>query len=123
MTSIRLRNLRTAMEDHLNECPEDWDTRWVLADLLDDLGEESLAVGQRWQAAERKRPMPSDDEYGWFDAAEYPPGGFDPESDLPPPLFARLPTHAPSSGRFGAWARWYPDRPTAEEALARALHP
>jgi hypothetical protein len=125
MVATHLTGLRAAMEAHLDECSEDWDTRRVLADLLDELGEEALAAGQRWQAAQRKRPVLSNHEdesgYGWFDVVEFPQGNVDPESDLPTVIFARLPPNDFWSGRSEVWSCWYPDRATAEEALARAL--
>lgn len=44
-------------EHQLSLEPDDWTTRSIFADFLEDQGESALAVGQRWQAANKKHPI------------------------------------------------------------------
>jgi len=47
---------RDAFERALDRRPNDWATRLVYADWLEENGEPVLAAGQRWQARYKKRP-------------------------------------------------------------------
>lgn len=44
----------------------DWETRLVLADLFEELGDSVSAQGQRWQATYQKRPLVSFNELVWW---------------------------------------------------------
>lgn len=44
-------------EHQLSMEPDDWTTRSIFADFLDDQGESILADGQRWQVANNKHPV------------------------------------------------------------------
>lgn len=50
----------------LDRDPNDWETRLVYADLLEELGEPVLANGQRWQVENRKRPRPIRNHWFWL---------------------------------------------------------
>lgn len=111
---------------HLEEHPDDWECRLVLADWLDDQGLDVLAAGQRWQAREHARPMGGTH---WYNAEHYragkdqlPPG---PE-DLPRETFLAMkqPPEERREGRadWNAWWRQCSCMAQAERALAEALH-
>jgi uncharacterized protein (TIGR02996 family) len=65
--------------------PEDWPLRLVYADALDDAGRHVEAAGQRWQAANEKRPYCG---VHWYDGTLA--NDTDGESDLPPEVFVEL---------------------------------
>ncbi len=46
----------TAWDKLFTESPDDWDSRLVYADWLEDEGLSVLATGQRWQAAHKRHP-------------------------------------------------------------------
>lgn len=51
-TQIDLKALHLALDKE----PADWDTRLVLADLYEELGQEDRATFQRWLVTHEKRP-------------------------------------------------------------------
>jgi uncharacterized protein (TIGR02996 family) len=107
------------LQHFLNEvsaAPGDWPLRGVAADWCEDHGEPSHAECLRWTRDRRKRPyhFPSD-RATWFNAAGVDAALGDPESDLPPELFAKL-----EGGAAVANQRGYADGPEAELALLAA---
>lgn len=58
---VGIKGERGRFESQLSLEPDDWTTRLVYADWLEEHGESILSDGQRWQAANKKYPalMPS----------------------------------------------------------------
>jgi len=115
MTPIELAVER--LQALLDDRPEDWDTRLVLADALEEAG-SPLAAGYRWLARARKRPRYSVATRTWD---WWPEKGYefdDPESNVPEPVLKHLTRTADH------WVE-YPSRREAEDqaaaAFARAL--
>lgn len=50
------RDLIDAIHARLDECPDDWQARRELADLLEERGDLAGAACQRWLIEGRKRP-------------------------------------------------------------------
>jgi hypothetical protein len=106
---------RQRLEKHLDEHPSDLDTRRIYADLLESLGEDKLAEGQRWQAAQGRWPhhyQATVGEFPWVWTCE---GGLReclPHAGLARPLCQAL--------GFREWTA-FADRADAEDALAEAL--
>jgi hypothetical protein len=104
-----------ALHQALDANPDDWLTRKVLADAYADEGDDLAAECLRWTASARKRPRPHADEHQWYNARDnrY---GYDPESDLPEPLYQKL-----TGGTLaGSGYRRYATRRLAEQDLMRA---
>lgn len=68
--------------DSVHDEPEDWNRRLILADALEEAGQDILAAGQRWQAEHQKKPLFTGMVYRWYNDFYYF-GGSDIESDLP----------------------------------------
>jgi uncharacterized protein (TIGR02996 family) len=137
-----------SFEQALDERPDDWASRLVYADWLDDQGEYALAQAQRWMAGQHKCPEGSfvtaaGPRFVWFNGEAGRRGeGYEedgwwyhleegeearqgaPEAALPEEVFARLRPGETSSDRFlGEPMLWcaYPTRRLAERDLALAL--
>lgn len=107
----------TAFHAALDAAPDDWSTRLIFADFLDEAGRRAEAACQRWMAVNEKRALFSDDEALWYDDKIYGLGSYDPLSDLPTYLFEELTgIELVPIGK----AR-YPSRRDAEAALCAAL--
>lgn len=94
---------------------EDWDTRLVLADAMEDADDQVGAFGQRWQVENEKRPEPSGlGNYFWFET-----GGSN--GVLAACAIGQQLSEGPdgdySSGPHGE----HPSRQAAERALAERL--
>lgn len=105
----------------LEQAPEDWDLRLVFSDLLEDLGLDVLAAGQRWQAANEKRPQPITKKY-WCKLSAWGSDLNDESymSDIPDALYAVV-----ASGRReigGDSMVGFNSNRQADEALAHAVH-
>jgi uncharacterized protein (TIGR02996 family) len=95
--------------------PDDWPTRLVFGDWLDERGEDAAANGQRWQASEKKHPWYSSFHYDWNWWGD---GKYRSEVDyLPADLFDALPAPVKAVHHWKCWQTLA----DAEAALARAL--
>jgi len=114
----------SALQRMLDADPSNADTRLVLADLLEEMGEVVRAEGQRYQATKKKRPFEpdkerDDDPFNFFWYADYYGANTpiqDPESDLPSEVFAAIKTDDDQKTHKG-----FRTRQDAELALAEAL--
>lgn len=113
MKSLRLQ---------LDKDPEDWDTRLVLADIYEEIGETVLSRGQRWQGLNRYAPVLSCTDGGWIwwkDATRCY------SSSLMDDLFSLLARgifYGTGSDKvFRSAGFWYISRQEAEYDLAQAL--
>lgn len=101
--------------------PDDWETRLVLADFYEELGEDKLAFGQRWQVKNKRfalnysNPPNKDAEWQWYFWDDGHRDVFDP-NDLKLPVFTKV------VGFTGAGWEDYDSQPEADEALATWLH-
>lgn len=98
--------------------PEDWDARRVLADALEEAGDLVAANGQRWQARERKWPLPNGAEWawGWIDD----PGGAQLHWRVPTDVMVTLMGGWRSTGVLSV-QRGFFNADHAEFAIASAL--
>ncbi len=55
-----------AFEAALNDDPNDWATRLVYADWLEDNGYEDYACAQRWMVEEKRRPVLGTGGWIWW---------------------------------------------------------
>jgi hypothetical protein len=111
-------------EEVIERNPEDWSRRFLLADVLEDLGDEAAAQCQGWMAYHQRRPDCRRVggelvEWFWYD------GGMEDHrwcrSVLPKAIFKHLSgIQQPVSPWLGECVA-YNDRITAEADLARAL--
>jgi hypothetical protein len=117
-----------ALQAALDANPADWPLRGVLADRLEELGDEIAAAGQRWQAKFEKHPLfdrhqelyPHWLEGGggwlWF----MNPYGERYHANLGPLVCNFL---LGSTALYRNEAGWqYPDRQAAEADLAQSIH-
>lgn len=83
---VDFRETIKALLDSLAQNNKDWDTRLVLADLYEEIGENVLAYGQRWQANKKRRPYYSisTNRWMWWSCNDEIP------SSIPPELFPLL---------------------------------
>jgi hypothetical protein len=110
----------------LDDAPQDWLIRSLLADWYADQGDSVAEDCLRWQAREKKRPLGNDpeDRWRWYDLAAYGEND-DPESNLPQSLFRCLKelsyrvTADDSAGEPNTHI-FYPSRRAAEEDLLAA---
>lgn len=111
-----------ALWTRLEQEPPDWTTYLVLADLMEEQGDDAVANGLRWMAENHKRPYSKDlgfSDHGrwrWYD--EYLDLDGHPPSDLPSEHFVRL----DGGVRLGERIRLYADFRSATLALCEALH-
>lgn len=103
--------LHKALDDH----PDDWGTRLMLADYLEEQGEDGPATALRWQVRRRKRPRRFASMWLWYDESRV--SAYDPESNLPSELWKVIDKEP--SGRHGPAKEW-DTRRAAEEALWQA---
>jgi hypothetical protein len=97
--------------ESLNQSPDDWQSRSILADWFEDAGQQAFADCVRWMVKRHKRPYRSTSgTYHWFNAARVTTES-DPESDIPEVVYRLL------QGREGLEMifRDYEDLPRAEE--------
>jgi uncharacterized protein (TIGR02996 family) len=74
----------------LDQSPDDWEARAVLADWFEEAGRQAVADAVRWMVARRKRPYRSTSgAYHWFNAGRVTTAS-DPESDLPDAVYQLL---------------------------------
>jgi hypothetical protein len=114
---------RERLERALAADPTDWGLRLLLADVLEELGEDVAAWGQRWQGRRRAGPMhamPSIDGLTWTWWDETGSEFASPRSRLPRPLFLLIGGSPTVRVGFLSWHA-YPSREAAEADLARAL--
>lgn len=116
-----------ALQAALDQQPDDWQTRQVLADALDEAagGESPLGYAQRWMAAHQRRPN-LDGTWDWWcfkDTCK-----FDALKDLhqfnhvDEATFKAMAGAAKASSWDGDCAyKEYPGRREAEDDLAKAL--
>jgi uncharacterized protein (TIGR02996 family) len=99
--------------------PDDWTTRLIFADALDEAGWPIEALGQRWQAKHRKQPLRSiiRGAFSWWLEVERPIPDNDPESDIEESVFHQLDNAIGSTGL----ARFFATVRAADSALAKAL--
>jgi hypothetical protein len=110
-----MREDEVRLQAHLDEHPEDGKSRRILADLLDDQGDEEGANCQRWLAEHEKWPDNDLKVYNlsgwhWWACPDLPQRTRD-HAVLPEEVQAHMPR--------GEWR--YATRRDAEEALAKAL--
>ncbi len=104
------------LRSHLSTHQDDWESRFILADALEDASEPVLANGQRWQSVNQKRPLylekhrlfRNSSKYGWFNS--------DMENLQPTPSSLNFRFHDQRSG----WL-WFPTLEHAEIELAEQL--
>jgi uncharacterized protein (TIGR02996 family) len=97
----------------LDADPDDWQTRLVLADWLEERGDERGA-GYRALGLHRHRP-PRGDGHVWFNAARY---GRVTSENLPADWFGEL---CEETDGESDWFRTWNTRREAEDAAARAF--
>jgi hypothetical protein len=113
-----------ALERVLDERPDDWETRFVLADRYDDRDERAMAVAQRWMAARHKYPrfQQSWDWWSFRVSGTWTESTRNSHYALPEAVFLRLTGLLCGSGWSADCAyREYPTRRAAEADLAVAL--
>lgn len=111
-------NLST-LHDHLDEYPDDWDARLVLADLMEEHDDHVGAEGQRWQAAKRKHPVDTGG-ISWHPVIEHRTlMGEQCQLDEWLQLFNRR--HPLETDRWGSCVE-FSNRRDAERALAERIH-
>lgn len=109
-------NDEASLQAMLDARPDDWGTRLILADLLEEQGRDDEAACQRWMAAERRHPVKNG--YGWtWNAALFWPNPRDEVGSIPVRLCNTMMRERYS---FGV-VRDYISRHAAELALSRAL--
>lgn len=67
----------------VEQSPDDWDRYLVLADALNDAGEERLERAVRWMVREGKRPEYVGDWCWWYCISERKAFGFTLQASLP----------------------------------------
>lgn len=102
------------IHQYLDECPLDWSSRLILADMYADRGEALLEAGQRWQVRRKKRPREHEGKWCWWCVKWY--------KDYTDSLPGRVGKHLScreicSTGTVHV----YSTRQAAEEDLAQAL--
>jgi uncharacterized protein (TIGR02996 family) len=109
----------------LEEDPDDWATRLVMADWYEDNGEPERAEAIRWQVENKRRPRdgrPHDKRavWAWFDFDHYgtTSPSEDPLSDLPHEIYVLLEKADDTDFRQD---RRYVDLRVCEEDLQRAV--
>jgi uncharacterized protein (TIGR02996 family) len=105
------------LQKHLDEHPDDTQSRLILADLLEEQGQEESARCQRWLAQQGKWPDTDLAQFKltgwhWWSCPDYPQHNRD-HAVLP------LELHPYMKGTRGEWI--YPTRAEAETILAQAL--
>jgi hypothetical protein len=74
----------------LDQAPNDWPARAVLADWFEEAGQQAIADCLRWMVAHRKRPYHSTGRgYHWFNAERVTTPN-DPESDIPEAIYQHM---------------------------------
>jgi hypothetical protein len=74
----------------LEETPNDWTTRSILADWYLDAGEDSIAQCLQWMVKHHKRPHHATSGlWHWFDI-DRSTTALDPESDIPSEIYRHL---------------------------------
>lgn len=104
-----------AFEQALDTAPDDWTTRLVYADWLEEHGDNDLASAQRWMAERELAPKlePAGGNWG--------PAGFNPanyEWHWWPEAWMNF-GDIPEANSF--LAAWHPSREKAERGLAKAI--
>jgi hypothetical protein len=93
MMTRELARAESGLRLHLENNPEDWDSRLFLADVLEDTGDFILAAGQRWQSRHQRRPFfrPGDEKpFVWFNHYYLHSTKDDPLSGIPHIVFLNL---------------------------------
>ncbi len=98
----------------LDECPEDYQTRLIFADWLDEQGDER-AAGYRAMGVMGLRPWKKTHHASWYDAGVRPGDKNDPQSNLPQSWFMAV-----DGDKLGGWMRW-DSRREAEDSAALAF--
>ncbi len=83
-----------ALRDAIDESPEDWDRRLILADFCEESRDLLEAEFWRWTAKEHKRARKSENNYipyQWYNISSNN-NDVDPESDIPKELYKTLKT-------------------------------
>lgn len=120
---------RAGLEARLDADPEDWGARLVLADLLEELGDERGARCQRWMATWKAAPRRVGvSSWAWYGIlavrrpGEFPRGVQISQADLcailSPEIFDLMVGYEIDEPRRKVW----PSRRDAERALAIELH-
>lgn len=106
-------DFQAALDAH----PDDWQTRLVFADWLQERG-DPRAEGYRALGALRRRGLPDLEYACWFDAHEQR-GGDDKASDLPRDWFRLI--EGGNRDLYVSSAAAFPTRRAADDAAARAF--
>jgi hypothetical protein len=74
----------------LDQSPDDWLLRAILADWFEEAGQQCCADAVRWMVRAHKRPYHStSDTYHWFNADRVTTTS-DPDSDIPDAIYQLL---------------------------------
>jgi hypothetical protein len=105
----------------IKEAPMNWELRLILADILEERGEDVLARGQRWQSNHKKRPWSYQvDSYKIWYNIDTVNKELDPNSDIPQKVFNKLTsTHVNNMNQYSSS---YDTIEEAECDLANALN-
>lgn len=79
-----------AMQRQLTDDPDDWDTRKVMADRMEELGMDTRGI--RYRIKHKKRPLGKDDDWNWWDAHTVG-SQCDTSSDIPQCYFKIMVSH------------------------------